>query len=104
VTLLSQSSPEKVRPSAGFHANQFDLQVRSEEQQHLTANAQQQSNSDQSNSVAADRANDADVQLMRRDLRPSMKQAAPAARITKNGGFLFATCESLGHLQIEGVI
>jgi hypothetical protein len=33
VTLLSQSSPEKVRPSAGFHANQFDLQVRSEEQQ-----------------------------------------------------------------------
>jgi hypothetical protein len=71
---------------------------------HLTANAQQQSNSDKSNSVAADRANDADVQLMRRDLRPSMKQAAPAARITKNGGFLFATCESLGHLQIGGVI
>src|SRR5246127_3888468 len=33
MTLLSQSPPEKVRPSAGFHANQFDLQVRSEEQQ-----------------------------------------------------------------------
>ena len=33
VTLLSQSTPEKVRPAAGFHANQFDLQVRREVQQ-----------------------------------------------------------------------
>src|SRR5579859_3972296 len=38
VTLLSQRPPEKVRPSAGFHANQFDLQVRSEEQQFLREN------------------------------------------------------------------
>jgi hypothetical protein len=35
MTLLSQSPPEKVRPSAGFHANQFDLEVRSEEPQLL---------------------------------------------------------------------
>jgi hypothetical protein len=71
---------------------------------HLTATAQQPPNSDQSDNLTADRAYDADVQLMRQDLRASMKQAAPAARITKNGGFLFATCESLGHLQIGGVI
>jgi hypothetical protein len=54
---------------------------------HLTATAQQPSNSGQSDSVTTDQANDADVELMRQDLRASTKQAAPAARITKDGGF-----------------
>jgi hypothetical protein len=35
MTLLAQSPPLKVRPSAGFHAYQFDLQVRRELQQLL---------------------------------------------------------------------
>jgi len=33
VTLLSQSPPSKVGPAAGFHANQFHLQVRCKVQQ-----------------------------------------------------------------------
>ncbi|HET6179707.1 MAG TPA: hypothetical protein VFE61_22480 [Candidatus Sulfotelmatobacter sp.] len=36
---------------------------------HLTATSQQPSNSDRGDSVTADQANDADVELMRQDLR-----------------------------------
>jgi hypothetical protein len=45
---------------------------------HLTATAQQPSNSDQGDSVTADRAYDADVELMRQDLRAKRKQVIAA--------------------------
>ena len=45
---------------------------------HLTATAQQPSNSDRSDSVTTDRANDADVELMRQDLRAKRKQVIAA--------------------------
>jgi hypothetical protein len=45
---------------------------------HLTATAQRQPNSDQSDSVTADRAYDADVELMRQDLRAKRKQVIAA--------------------------
>jgi hypothetical protein len=45
---------------------------------HRTAAAQQPSNPDQSNSVAADRAYDANVELMRQDLRAKRKQVIAA--------------------------
>lgn len=45
---------------------------------HLTATAQQPSNSDQSDSVTTDQAYDADVELMRQDLRAKRKQVIDA--------------------------
>jgi hypothetical protein len=45
---------------------------------HLTATSQQPSNSDRGDRVTADQANDADVELMRQDLRAKRKQVIAA--------------------------